>query len=166
MSITLDSWIHEVKLEVTDIYWYRYRETRTLVGWILEEWNPSSTGSTSINATWTLTFPNTNPTLSPSISVTTPPPKITITRPGNGTMSVYKGDTSNLRFGIEVWPGVREVTVALNGNTIYSASSGENFVVPIETSTLEAWSYTLMVKVIDANVRSETRNISLIVLPK
>lgn len=168
MNITLDSWIHEVKLEVTDIYGYRYRVSRTLAGWILEDtpW-VSGTWSSSTSTTWTLTFPknDTSTPLSPSISLNAEPPKITIQRPITWSMSLYKWDTSNLRFNISVVPGVREVSVSLNGNTLYTATSGESFVVPIETTDLDIWTYAILIKVIDANVKSETKNVTLKVLP-
>lgn len=166
MSITLDSSIHVVKLEVTDIYGYRYSESRTLAWWILEEGEVNNTSTGTANATWTLTFPSTTPSITPTISLNATPPKITLNRPANGSMSVYKGDTSNLRFGISVVPWVREVSVNVNGRTIYTNTSWENFVVPIETTILETGTYPITIKVIDANVKSETRNVTLTVLPK
>lgn len=165
MNISLDSGIHEIVLEVIDQYGYKYRETKTLAWWTLEEWGESSSWWTPIHTTWSLNFPTTTPPLSPSISISVPP-KITITRPAWWNMSVYQGDISNLRFSISVEPWVREVNVSLNGAVIYTANNGDSFVVPIDTSSLKEGSYEILIKVIDANVKTDTKNVVLTVLPK
>ncbi|GAB0174437.1 MAG: hypothetical protein HHAS10_03160 [Candidatus Altimarinota bacterium] len=165
MNISLDSGVHEILLEVIDQYGYKYREVKTLAGGILEESETSNTGSAPIHTSGSLNFPSSNPQLSPSLAISIPP-KITLTRPAGGNMSVYQGDTSNLRFNISVEPGVREVNVSLNGSNIYSANNGDSFVVPIDTTGLKEGTYGIVIKVIDANVKIDTKNVILTVLPK
>lgn len=129
-------------VELIDRYGYTYTESKTL-----KIWNgDSSNGNLGSNE----------------------PPKITTINPkDNDTrISLYSGDSFNLRFNIAVSTEAREVSVLLDNTSIQNATAGDLFVIPVGTSGVSAGNHTLTIKVIDGNMRTVERKISLTVMTR
>jgi hypothetical protein len=79
-------------------------------------------------------------------------------------VNLYSGDPINLRFSITVVPGAREISTIFAGKTIQSATSGNIFVVPIDTRDLPAGKYPIQVSVLDSNLKTAKKSINLNIL--
>lgn len=55
---------------------------------------------------------------------------------GDTSTNLYKGDPINLRFSLSLSTEERELVVLLDGKNIYTATSGDIFVIPIISSDL------------------------------
>ena len=112
-ALVLESGEHIFEVEVTDIYGFLYTKTQTLL--IGNGVNTGNSGSTK----------------SPTISLINP-------RESSPRISLYSGDTFNLRFSVDAGTAQREVSVTIDGNVVQSASSGDIFVIPIGSQGLTA----------------------------
>jgi hypothetical protein len=89
------------------------------------------------------------------------PPSINITNPRWANVTLYSGDPINLRFSVTVTPGTREISTAFGGKTIQSATSGNIFVVPIDTTWLAPGQYPIQISLIDSNLKSTQKSVTL-----
>jgi penicillin-binding protein 1A len=165
INVAIDAGDHTVTFEVIDIYGYRYRESRTIRWGTISEKSsnnssPSTTGAiqSPINLTPT---PSTTPP-----SVTDIAPTIALINPRSWHINLYQKDTFNLRFRVDTDPGAREVSVSVWGRSIYTATSGETFVVPVSADGLWLGSQTITISVVDSSFRSATRSVQLTVLTR
>lgn len=147
ISTTQISALSSVSVELIDTFGFKYSYN----------WNPSW---------WEAIDPN-NPSL-PSISgeESNIDPNITVTNPSRSSISVYSWDMFNLRFSAKMAPGKRSIIVTLDWSTIQSASSWEVFVVPIETSSLSAGNHSISISATDSKGKTDSRSISLSILPR
>lgn len=164
-SIDVDGANHTITFEVIDLYGFSYRESRILSGDgkisnEIHETSPTLSGT--IDNTHSGTVPSPSSSLQPQIA---PPPEITVTNPRNGHISLYRWSSFNLRYTVNTAPGMREITTTVAWKTIQSATSGESFVVPVSTDTLEPGEYQITITVVDAQIRSSTKNLALSVMP-
>lgn len=96
-------------VELIDIYGYTYTESKTIkIG--------NSTSSTSSNTN-----------IDPQITTINP-------KNGNNRVTLYAGDSFNLRFSIAVGTESREISISLDDTSIQNAAAGDVFVVPIGTT--------------------------------
>lgn len=128
-------------VELTDIYGYKYTESKTIkIG--------DSTSSTPSN--------------------TNIDPQITTINPKNGDnrVTLYAGDSFNLRFSIAIGTESREISISLDDTSIQNAAAGDVFVVPIGTSWLSAGNHILKIKLIDGNMKTVEKRITLFVMSR
>lgn len=109
--------------------------------------------------------PRLEPTL-PSIREEIPAPNITITNPSRSSISIYSGDLFNLRFGVQSQSSKKNISVKMDGNTLHTASSGENFVFPISSNGISEGNHTITVTAVGENGKSTSKNFTLVVLPR
>jgi hypothetical protein len=93
-------------------------------------------------------------------------PQITVNNPKWWNANLYSGDPINLRFAVNVAPGTREVTVNLSGKTIYTATNGTLFMVPINTEWLSPGKYPITISLIDSNLKSAEKSITITILER
>lgn len=93
-------------------------------------------------------------------------PSITISNPSRSGISLYSGDMFNLRFHANVHTKRRTITVAIDGNPIQTATSGEIFVIPVPTTDLPLGNHTVTITATDANNQNSTKNFTLTILPR
>ncbi len=122
-----------LKIEVVDMFGYRYKESKTL-----------------------------------NVKISGTAPKILMKNPveGDTSTNLYKGDPINLRFSLSLSTEERELVVLLDGKNIYTATSGDIFVIPIISSDLTPWDHTLKIRVTDGNFKQVEKNITLTILPR
>lgn len=63
-------------------------------------------------------------------------PTITISNPPRGSITLYEGDPFNFRFQAQTGTPKKNISIKMDGSVIQSASVGESFVVPINTTGL------------------------------
>lgn len=139
-NINLSNGDSTFNVELTDIYGYKYTESKTL------SVNSSSTNTVGSNIIPTIT------TINP--------------KDRDSRISLYAGDSFNLRFSISVGTDVREVSIFLDNTSIQNATAGDVFVIPVGTSGLTPGIHALRISLIDGNMKTAERRISVNVLPK
>lgn len=154
-TINADS---NVTVELVDIYGYKYTKS-------------GSSGATNLNnnATTSDTPLPGLPELHEETTVneaSNVAPRITVTNPTRSSISVYSGDTFNLRFNTQVGTTRRTVSVSVDGAPIRSATSGESFVIPVDTSNLEPGNHTLNITLTDGNGKTDSKSITLTILAR
>ncbi len=136
-SIDLKNGDHTFTVALVDIYGFTYTESTTIsIGW----W-PSLSGK------------------APSIGLLNP-------KGVNPKISLYSGDTFNLRFNVDVSTSAREVTLFMDDAVLQNASAGELFVIPISSAWLSNWSHTLRIEVLDGNMNTAKKTIQLTIIPR
>ncbi len=158
INILLNEWNTTVLFEIVDTYGFTYRETKIInmnSGDIVDSSLPLPSTEIIDPTTWTLE----NPTLSVN-------PTINITNPKWGSINLYSGDPANLRFSINVIPWAREVSVSFWWKIIQSATSWTLFVVPINTTDLSPGRYPLRINLIDSNLKSTEKTLTINILPR
>lgn len=97
------------------------------------------------------------------------PPKITMINPveGDASISIYNDQFFNLRFSVTSSTINNEISVAVDGKTIKTMTTGNAFVIPMnEWGSLSPWSHTATVRVIDSNLKESTKSIQFTVLAR
>jgi hypothetical protein len=141
-AIELHSGDTPIILEAIDIYGFQYNGSKdTLIS--NQTWGTNSTPSQT----------NTQPT-------------ITLLNPKWSGISLYAGDSFNLRFRISVGTTNREVQVTLDGKTIQTANSGESFVFPISSDWLLWGNHKVQVNLTDGNFKTATASFTLNILSR
>lgn len=129
-------------VELVDNFGYKYTESRTI------KIGNSNTSSSQ-----------TNTNIDPQITTTNP-------RNSDSRISLYAGDSFNLRFSITVGTESREISITLDDKTIQNATAGDVFVVPVSTSGFSVGNHTLKIKLIDGNLKTTERKIILSILAR
>jgi penicillin-binding protein 1A len=156
-------WDISIVFEVIDLYWFKYSESKIFntLGWEIPSISP-------INP----------PIVIPGSDLTQPietnensiwiasPPSINITNPRGASVNLYSGDPINLRFSVVAPPWAREISTTFAGKTVQSATSGDTFVVPISTGELTPWKYPIQISVIDSNLKTAKKSITLNILSR
>lgn len=146
-----------VIVELVDVYGHKYTQ------------NGASGGATSEETTTPETSTNPElpalPSLDEEVAANTAP-IITISNPSRSSISVYQGDTFNLRFSAKITTTKRTVSVAINGIPVSTATTGSDFVIPITTDNLPAGNHTATITATNANGKSDSRSFTISVLPK
>lgn len=127
-------------IELTDIFGFVYTESKTLSIW------------SGI----------------PTTEQKNKEPTITTLNPKNNDnhISLYSGDSFNLRFSISVGTETREVSVLLDTATIQNATAWDLFVIPVGTSWVSTGNHTLTIRLIDGNMRTVEKQMSLTIIPR
>lgn len=155
INISLSEWNTTIIFEVIDIFGFTYSETKII------NMNSGEVIDSS------LPLPVIDPTVpNETTSTNSINPSINITNPRWGNVNLYSGDLVNLRFSINVAPWAREVSVNFWGKVIQSATSGNIFVVPVNTSDLTPGKYPLRVSLIDSNLKNTEKTITVTILPR
>ncbi len=139
-SMSLKQWENTFFIELTDIYGYIYTESKTLM-----------IGEAGTNPSW----------ISKDPTITTMNPKNTDTR-----ITLFAGDSFNLRFTTQISTDAREISVSIDGESIQNATAWELFVIPVGTAGITPGNHTLKIRVIDGNMKSAEKNIILTVLKR
>ncbi len=117
-----------VTVNLVDTYGYRYSQSG----------QPG--GANPENPTLPSDTPGTLPSLIDEIGQNNPNaagPSITVSNPPRSSINIYQGDMFNLRFQVGVHTARRSVGIAIDGEVIQSANSGEVFVIPIASNDIE-----------------------------
>lgn len=72
----------------------------------------------------------------------------------------------NLRFQTSIHTRRRTIEVAIDGNPLQTATSGEIFVIPVPTQNIAIGEHTVTITAKDANNRSDSRSFILNILPR
>jgi hypothetical protein len=72
----------------------------------------------------------------------------------------------NLRFQVDIKTARRNIVVAVDGNVVQNASSGDVFVIPISTAHLSVGPHSVVITVTDANEKTVTKNFTLNILSR
>ena len=91
-------------------------------------------------------------------------PVISITNPSDRSISLYRGDTFNLRGSVSDRSLIKSVNISLNGAGIWSSSNRE-FVQAINTNNLTEWVHALVVEAFDSNFNKSTAAVRVNILP-
>lgn len=122
-----------VVVELVDIYGHKYTKNSVSGGIKDEEKeNPEIPKNPELP---------TLPSLEEELAANTPP-VITISNPSRSSISVYQGDTFNLRFSTKIGTTKRTISVAIDGIPISTATTGSDFVIPISSNNLSAGNHT------------------------
>lgn len=87
-------------------------------------------------------------------------------RGNDGQINLYAADAFNLRFSTKVSTSEREVSVFLDGKTIQTATSGDVFVIPVNSTGLEPGIHNIMIQITDGNLQNVTKNVVLNILSR
>jgi penicillin-binding protein 1A len=158
ISILLNEWLNIVTFKVIDIYGFTYTTSKSIN-------NIWGSVSEEENLPWS-DLPKPTEIIQTGSINTQVNPSITITNPKWGAVNLYSGDFVNLRFSINVIAWAREVSVSFNWKTIYTANSGNVFVVPINTTDLAPWKYPIRISVIDSSLNASEKAITVTILPR
>ncbi len=155
-SLNLNPWDNQITVVIIDKYWFSYTETKILT--LNGNTIITSDGGDALNGTDLISPISTGST---TVSIE---PKIIVNNPKAGKVNLYSGDPINLRFSITATPGAREINVTFNGNRIYTASNGTVFVVPIDTGGMNPWTYPISINLIDANLKSIDKAVTITIM--
>lgn len=140
VSLNLKKWENTFSIEIIDIYGYKYTESKTL------KIGNADAGTSETN-------------IEPQITTINP-------KSGDTRITLYAGDSFNLRFSVTVGTEAREISITLDDTTIQNASAGDVFVVPIGTSWLSTGNHTLKIKLIDGNMKTVEKRITVSVMDR
>lgn len=119
---------------------------------------------TQIGTSWSSENPQPDPiTENPT---NTPDPTINLINPSRGQITLYSGDPFNLRFSVIIWTQQRNITISLDGNILQSATNGDTFIIPISSENLSEGDHAITITAEDAYKKTDTKNITLTVLPR
>ena len=125
-------------IELTDIYGFLYSESKTL-------------------KIWTWDSPQEQSSIAPQIIMLNP-------KEWDIHVNLYSWDSFNLRFSISLGTEAREVSVLLDSTSIQNATAWDVFVIPVWTSGISTGDHTLTIRLIDGNLRTVEKRISLSIL--
>ena len=161
MNIGLVSGMNTITFTVLDLYGFAYSETKVITSTtsgVVESTLPAPLPGSEILTPWSV---GNTPSLVIGIN-----PTISIINPKWGNVNLYSGDPVNLRYSIDVRAWAREVSVVFWGKMIQSATAGDTFVVPIETTDLIPWKYPATITVIDSSLKTVQKTITITILPR
>ena len=140
VTIQLDRESDTLSIEAVDTFGFRYNESSTVT--VTEiPWVPSNTN----------------------------PPVITMINPvaGDSSISIYNDQFFNLRFSVSSSTMNNEISVAVDGKTVKTMTTGNAFAIPInEGGNLSPWNHTATVRVVDSNLKNTTQTIQFTVLSR
>lgn len=135
-----------IKVELVDVYGFKYTEMKTYMSKNDEnpgdKETPGTTNGESIN------------------------PEIVLINPKWWKLNLYEWDTFNLRFQVKVWTANREVLITIDDKTIQTANAWEFFVIPISSTWLASGLHTGKITVTDGNFKTVSKSFIINILKR